>query len=117
MNIDATLIEIIPEKLNIPITNFLLPESKFLNNFEAFNNLDVYIAHFLPNNEVKINYGNIIGINKFSFQFIHNIDTQYGSSGGPIFEKNSMFILGIHKQGSLVEKKIMLLLFTPLLIL
>jgi len=105
MNIDATLIEIFPEKLNLPITHFLLPESKFLNNFEAFNNLEVYIAHFLPNNEVKINYGNIIGINKFSFQFIHNIDTQYGSSGGPIFEKNSMFILGIHKQGSLVEKK------------
>ena len=105
MNIDATLIEIFPEKLNIPKNFFLSPDPKFMNGYDIFNNLEVYIAHFPLDSGLKINEGNISGIKKYSFQFIHSIDTQSGSSGGPIFEKDSIYILGIHKQGSEVIKK------------
>ena len=76
-----------------------------MNGYDTFNNLEVYIAHFPLDSGLKINEGNISGINKYSFQFIHSIDTQSGSSGGPIFEKDSIYILGIHKQGSEVIKQ------------
>ena len=64
MNIDATLIEIFPEKLNIPKKIFLSPDPKFMNGFDTFNKLEVYIAHFPLDSELKINDGNIIGNRK-----------------------------------------------------
>jgi len=66
MNIDATLIEIFPEKLNIPKNFFLSPDPKFMNGYDTFNNLEVYIAHFPLDSGLKINKGNIIGINRYS---------------------------------------------------
>jgi hypothetical protein len=105
MNIDATLIEIFPEILDVPKNFFLSPEPKIMNGYDKYNKVEAYIAHFPLDSELKINDGNIIGINKYSFQFTHSIDTQSGSSGGPIFEKDSIYILGIHKQGSEVKKK------------
>ena len=56
MKVDATLIEIFPEKLNIPKKIFLSPDRKFMNKYDTFNNLEVYIAHFPLDSELKINF-------------------------------------------------------------
>ena len=43
-------------------------------------------------------------INNNNYEFKHNIDTDYGSSGSPIIISGSSLVIGIHKAGDKKEK-------------
>ena len=99
MNIDSTLIEILPED-KIEKKLFLLPNIEYQKGFYQFTNINIFIPQFPFGGELKLSYGEIIDINENSFVFSYNASTQIGSSGSPILIKDSTYILGIHKQGS-----------------
>ena len=88
-----TIIEIIP-KDNIKDKYFLAP------NLETneFKNKEIYIPQF-PGGKLSNSEGIIRDIN--GFKIMHTAGTDYGSSGSPIFLKNSKKVIGIHKAGNL----------------
>ena len=50
--------------------------------------------------EPCINAGQIKDIDISNYEIIHNVSTDVGSSGSPIFFENNLKILGIHKSGT-----------------
>ena len=93
MDLDITIIEII-SKDNIDKSYFLLPYLDY-NNLE---NKSIYIPQFPEGNKLSNSRGEISGIDKY--EIIHNASTTQGSSGSPIFLKDTTKVIGIHKQGS-----------------
>ena len=114
--LDITAVEILDDD-NIPTEYFLLPELDIpinnklikseiyipqyigeyqkLKNEEGIHTEDAIIEHNekeLKNAEGIINYIN-------NYEFSHLANTQKGSSGSPIFLKNSNRVIGIHKAG------------------
>ena len=94
INIDITIVEILL-KDKIDKSLFLLPE---INNNEYLENANIYIAQFPSGNKLSYSKGSIIGINGYTLT--HSASTQPGSSGSPIFLKNSTKVIAIHKQGN-----------------
>ena len=93
MELDITIIEII-NKDNIDKNYFLLPYLDY-NNLRDKN---IYIPQFPEGNKLSNSRGEISGIDKY--EIIHNASTAQGSSGSPIFLKDTTKIIGIHKPGS-----------------
>ena len=96
INIDITIVEILL-KDKIDKSLFLLPE---INNNENLENANIYIPQFPSGNKLSYSKGSIIGINGYTLT--HSASTQPGSSGSPIFLKNSSKVIAIHKQGNTV---------------
>jgi V8-like Glu-specific endopeptidase len=94
INIDITIVEILP-KDKIDKSLFLLAE---INNNEYLNNANIYIPQFPSGNKLSYSDGSIIRINGYTLT--HSASTQPGSSGSPIFLKNSTKVIAIHKQGN-----------------
>jgi len=91
--LDITIIEIIPQDK--------IEENKFLEpNLETneFINKEIYIPQF-AGGELCNSEGIIKNINN-GFEIVHTVGTEYGSSGSPIFLKNSKKVVGIHKAGN-----------------
>ena len=93
MELDITIIEII-KKDNISENYFLLPYLDY-NNLE---NKNIYIPQFSEGNILSNSRGEILRLDKF--EIIHNASTTQGSSGSPIILKDTIKVIGIHKQGS-----------------
>jgi len=91
-NFDITIIEIIA-KDNIKDKYFLAPNLETME----FKNKEIYIPQF-PGGKLCNSEGIIRDIN--GFKIIHTAGTDYGSSGSPIFLKNSKKVIGIHKAGN-----------------
>ena len=92
-NLDITVIEL----LDIDDINeyfFLTPNL----DYNIFINKEIYIPQYPGGNELCYSEGNIEPIS--SFELIHNANTLEGSSGSPIFLKNTTTVIGIHKQGN-----------------
>ena len=102
LNIDVIVVEIIPED-NIQKEYFLLPNIEYLNGYEQFENKQIFIPQFPGGGNLNYSKGNIKKINSYKYEFSHLSSTLAGSSGSPIFLKESSFVLGIHKQTN--EKK------------
>ena len=93
IDIDATVIEILPED-NIDQKFFLLPLDEYMNDFEQLSLKDIAIIQY-PNGKLCMSFGKITNISNFTFS--HSTSTQDGSSGSPIFLKNTTKVIGIHK--------------------
>ena len=91
-SLDITVIEIRPQD-KIEEKYFLLP------NLETneFINKEIYIPQF-AGGLLCSSEGMIMNIDK-GFEIIHSAGTDNGSSGSPIFLKNSKKVIGIHKAG------------------
>ena len=101
INIDATVIEILHED-DIPKDYFLIPPIDYMYDFKALLNKDIIILHH-PSGEFSFSYGKINEINEN--EFTHLASTEYGSSGSPVFLKESLKVIGIHKSGDKNKKE------------
>ena len=108
---DITIIEIIEED-QIDENSFLEIEmNKNISIKENDNN--IYVIHYPKGEEISVSPGRINNINNNNI--FHSCSTDYGSSGGPILDKTTLKVIGIHKGhdknnkknvGSLIRKPI-----------
>ena len=99
INIDATVVQILP-KDNINEIYFLSPELDVLD-INKLKGKQIYIPQYPLNQKLKNSRGIIKKIE--NEEFIHLASTEHGSSGSPIFLKDSIKIIGIHKQGDIQQ--------------
>ena len=103
MDIDATVVEILP-KDGIDEEYFLSPDYSFMNNSNEIKNYQSITIFQYPDN-LYSSKGKIIEINKSNkYKFQHTASTEKGSSGSPIFLKNSTSVIGIHKGSAKCKK-------------
>ena len=93
MNIDIIIIEII-KKDEIKEKLFLLP---YLGDNNILINKKINIIQY-PRGCLSFSSGKILNIDKY--EIIHDGNTDFGSSGSPIFLENTEFVVGIHKECS-----------------
>ena len=95
-NLDITVVQILEDD-NISKECFLLPELDIKINNGLINN-DIYIPQYIGGKQLK----NALGIikNISLYEITHLANTIKGSSGSPIFLKNSNKVIGIHKEGA-----------------
>lgn len=101
MNLDAIVIEILVSD-NVNHKYFLSPFKNSDTEYNHYLNKKIIIIQYPLGQFLQSSDGSIIKINDTidSYEFIHNASTQQGSSGSPIFLNGSMYVIGIHKQGS-----------------
>ena len=99
--IDATIVEILPED-NISKDYFLLPNMDYMFNYNNYLNRAITIVQYTNGNLCYAN-GKIVGIN--GNEFTHLAETKLGSSGSPIFLKNTITVIGIHKSGDIFSEE------------
>ena len=92
--LDITVVEILDED-NITKKSFLQPELDIPKNNKLINN-EIYIPQYIIKEKKFMKSEGIIeNINKYEFS--HSSNTVKGSSGSPIFLKNSNQVIGVHK--------------------
>ena len=104
-DIDAIAIEILP-KDNISKEYFLEPDIESIYNFNNKEKEEIAIIQY-PKGKLSYAYGKIKEINKIKYEFSHLVSTNVGSSGSPIFLKDSIQVIGIHRGGISIRQKIM----------
>ena len=99
LKLDVTLVEIIPKDNINYQTYFLLPYN-FNNDFNPhqFMLKDIEIMQYPKGGEQCFSYGKTCGLYPDNYNiFIHNCNTNFGSSGGPIFLSGDQRVIAIHK--------------------
>jgi len=96
IGLDITVVEIV-DKDNISKEYFLYPQLENLINIRLINS-KIYIPQYAGGNRLVNARGIIKEIDKY--EFAHLVNTEKGSSGSPIFLENSIYVIGIHKQGN-----------------
>ena len=99
LKLDVTLVEIIPKDNINYQTYFLLPYN-FNNDFNPhqFMIKDIEIMQYPQGGEQCFSYGKTCGLYPDNYNiFIHNCNTNFGSSGGPIFLSGDQRVIAIHK--------------------
>ena len=91
INIDAIIIEILPED-NIPKEFYLSLNEDYINNYDGLKGQEITILQY-PEGNLEYSYCKIKKIDKFKITYIAN--TEYISSGSPIFLKNTVKVIGI----------------------
>ena len=94
IGIDATVVEII-FKDNIEQDYFLLPCIEYMNTFNELLNKEISIIQFPLGGKLCYSNGTIVKFKKY--EFTHDAGTQSGSSGSPVFLKDNIRVIGIHK--------------------
>ena len=97
IKIDATIVEILP-KDGIEKEFFLLPLLDYMNNYSELINKEITIIQY-PLGQLSYSDGIIKKIDEYEFTQLSS--TQSGSSGSPVFLKNSEKVIGIHKSGNI----------------
>ena len=98
LGLDITIIEIL-NKDKINEEYYLLPDLDY-NNLEE---KEIYIPQYPRGKKLSYSEGKIININ--NYEIIHNASTLEGSSGSPIFLKNTTRVIGIHKEGNKTKEE------------
>ena len=75
---------------------FLLPDLDYMNKYNELKNKDIIVLLY-SNNQLNYSEGKIYDINNNEFR--HSAYCFPGSSGSPIFFKNSKSVVGILKEG------------------
>jgi len=99
INIDAIVIEILP-KDKVDEEYFLLSNIYYMDKFNELKNKEITILQYPLGQNLSFSNGIITDIN--IYEFTHKASTQEGSSGSPIFLKDNLKVIGIHKQGNMV---------------
>ena len=94
--LDITVVQILDDD-NIYKESFLSPELDIPINKGLISN-DIYIPQYMDEKQLKNAEGITINISKY--EITHVANTKDGSSGSPIFLKNSNKVIGIHKEGA-----------------
>ena len=85
INIDAVVIEILPED-EIPKVFFLTLNENYINNYEGLKNKEITIIQY-PEGNLEYSFGKIKNIDRY--EITHTANTKYGSSGSPIILLNT----------------------------
>ena len=102
-NIDATIIEILPED-DIPKDKYLYPDLNYANGFDIYieEKTTLYTSGYpyigKYKGEKHYSGGEVTGIryiNENNYYFFHNCSTKEGSSGSPLINDNKQ-VIGIH---------------------
>ena len=96
IGLDITIVEILNED-KISKDYFLFPDSEENINNDLINKA-IYIPQYPKGKALMNAKGEIKEIN--GNEFTHLANTEQGSSGSPIFLENSIYVIGIHKEGS-----------------
>ena len=104
INIDATVIEILP-KDNINAKLFLLPNLDYISGYDKFEGQEIFLPQYPGNKNLSFSKGKIKNINIYTNEFSHLASTHQGSSGSPIFLSGSSLVLGIHKQAKINKEE------------
>ena len=103
LNLDVTIVEIVPKKDNIKEKYFLSPYTDYdenLNHFE-FVGKKIQITQFPEGIELSYSHGIILDIYSQNLNmFFHTSNTKGGSSGSPIVLAGEEKVLAIHKAGN-----------------
>ena len=95
---DITVTEIKESDNIINDVVFLDYDPNYINGYHQYKDIDVITLQYIPNG-TEIKKGKITAIlNNYEFQ--HNIDTSFGTSGSPIILIDSLKVIGIHKEGN-----------------
>ena len=110
-DIDATIIEILPED-KIPENKYLYPDLNYINGFDNYINEKIIFTAGYPDmgiykGEKHYSGGEIFGIkfdnddnnNNKNYHFYHKCSTKKGSSGSPLVNA-SLQVIGIHYGGN-----------------
>ena len=98
MNVDATLVQILPSD-NIDKSFFLeSPKLEKINKYKEFEGKKIRIPQFPNGNDLQSSNEQITGINRYRNELYYKASTERGSSGSPIFLENNEEVIGIHKQ-------------------
>ena len=97
MNIDSIVIEIL-HKDDISFDFFLLPNMDYLDNQKQLINREIAVLQY-SSGESCYSFGKIKSV-KDNNEFTHLAFIEQGSSGSPIFLKNSYKVIGINKIGN-----------------
>ena len=98
IDIDAVVVEIL-KKDKIHEDYFLLPNEKYINNYNELLNKTIYILQFPGGGDLSYSEGTINSVK--SYQLSYSSSTEHGSSGSPIFLKeDDSLVIGIHKAGN-----------------
>jgi hypothetical protein len=101
INIDATVIEILPED-KIPKEFYLSINEDYIDNYDSLKNKDIAIIQY-PQGKLTYSYGKIKQIDKY--QITHTANTKPGSSGSPILLVNTIKVVGIHQGGDEIKSE------------
>ena len=101
INIDIIAIQIL-SKDNIEKDLFLLPDIRYMNNYNELKNKDIIILYY-SENQFHSSDGKINEMNKYLFT--HSAISPPGALGSPIFLKNSKSVIGMFKEGNEEKKK------------
>ena len=110
LGIDATVIQIFPDKKEIKKKFFFKNNNLEIlakNNYEILKNKNVHILQY-PGSKNILSYSQGEYVEIFNLnEFFHKASTQSGSSGSPIFVfyNDKIVIFGIHRGGKEDEKK------------
>ena len=99
INMDISIIEILPND-KIKEKYFLLPNK---NNNINYINKEIYIPQYPEGKNLSYSEGKIKEID--NFELVYDASTKLGSSGSPILLKNTIEVIGIHKQGNIYENE------------
>ena len=94
--IDCSIVEIISRD-NINKDLFLLPNIYYMYNLSELLDELIQIPQFPKGGNLCFSEGKISGIN--NHELTHLSSTAKGSSGSPLFLKDTTKVIGIHKQG------------------
>jgi len=94
-NLDITIINIDDIKDVIKDINFLFCDLNYTLGYKHYKNNDIFALEY-PKDDIEVGSGKVIEILE-NFEFKHNIDTDFGSSGSPIILINTLKVIGIHK--------------------
>jgi V8-like Glu-specific endopeptidase len=97
--IDLTVVEIL-DKDNINKDYFLLPDLEYVNGYEQYKDKEIYVTQFPKGGKLSFSRGKIKEIDNYSYEFSHIASTEHGSSGSPIFIKETTKVVGLHKAGA-----------------
>ena len=94
LNIDATLIEILPKE-NLKEEFFLLPNDSVTSESTKLEDKKIFIPTFSGEGILTFCEGTLKKINKY--EFLHNVDTKTGLSGSSVFldKTTTSFIFNI----------------------
>ena len=68
------------------------------NDINKYKKKEIFILQHPKGKELHIASGTINNINKKIYEFEHNLDTDYGSSGSPVILIENCKVIGIHKK-------------------
>ena len=105
MNIDATIVEILP-KDKIKEDYFLTPYDEEDYDYENLINKEIQIVQFPKGGNLSLSKGKIINIDlNGKYRFSYDASTRSGSSGSPIILYGEEKVIGLHKGGNASKRK------------